>query len=136
VTLDTAAGSIAVTVLGSLPTEGLAVKVTAAAAGEVVGAGHGLVGLPIHVNITNPQYWTPDDPFLYDLEVTLAGASRVVSHPFVITTLWDCDSRGCGKVKLSELAPHHQNHHMAHMVKGSKGVFQHGCRWAWDSRGY
>ena len=32
------------------------------------------------INIPNPKLWTPDDPFLYDLDITLASKGSVVDH--------------------------------------------------------
>jgi Alpha-L-arabinofuranosidase B (ABFB) domain/Glycosyl hydrolases family 2, sugar binding domain/Glycosyl hydrolases family 2 len=41
--------------------------------GSVVGTASGSVGANIRVPVPNAHLWTPDDPFLYDLRVTLTG---------------------------------------------------------------
>ncbi|WP_306211268.1 AbfB domain-containing protein [Actinoplanes sp. RD1] len=45
--------------------------------GTVVGTATGTVGSAIRINVTNPHLWTPDDPFLYDLRVTLSSGDTV-----------------------------------------------------------
>ncbi|MBV1855621.1 AbfB domain-containing protein [Catellatospora tritici] len=41
--------------------------------GVVVGSATGAPGAHLRVNVPNAHLWTPDDPFLYDLRVTLTG---------------------------------------------------------------
>ena len=41
--------------------------------GTVVGTANGSIGTTIRVPVPNAHLWTPDDPFLYDLRVTLTG---------------------------------------------------------------
>ncbi|WP_182906893.1 AbfB domain-containing protein [Microbispora sp. H13382] len=41
--------------------------------GTVVGSATGAVGSHIRVPVPNARLWSPDDPFLYDLRVTLTG---------------------------------------------------------------
>ncbi len=45
--------------------------------GTVVGTGTGTVGTSFRIPVPNARLWTPDDPFLYDLRVTLAGGDAV-----------------------------------------------------------
>ena len=47
------------------------VKVIAKEKGEVVGASRGFHKNRLYVSLDNPKLWSPDDPFLYDLEVQL-----------------------------------------------------------------
>jgi hypothetical protein len=50
---------------------------------EPIGIGSGEVGSPIRVAIPDARLWGPDDPFLYDLQVSLTGAEggdRVASY--------------------------------------------------------
>lgn len=42
--------------------------------GSVVGSATGAVGAHIRVPVPGARLWSPDDPFLYDLRVTLTGA--------------------------------------------------------------
>ncbi len=57
------------------------VAVVARAEGEEVALGTGAPGAAIVLRIDAPRPWSPDDPFLYDLEVRLAdGSDRVTSY--------------------------------------------------------
>ncbi|MDN3272290.1 AbfB domain-containing protein [Streptomyces sp. MA15] len=51
--------------------DGATVRVTARDGDRVVGTGTGAPGEPIQVPVPDPHLWSPDDPYLYDLEVTL-----------------------------------------------------------------
>ncbi len=42
--------------------------------GQVVGSADGALGEHIRVPVPNAHLWSPDDPFLYDLRVSLAGS--------------------------------------------------------------
>ena len=46
-------------------------QVTASASGQLQGQASGAVGQPFDLQIPNPQLWSPDQPFLYGLEVVL-----------------------------------------------------------------
>lgn len=52
------------------------VRATAYAAGRTVGSVTGPAGEPLALPVPRPRLWTPDDPFLYDLEVELLGAGE------------------------------------------------------------
>ncbi|MFC5286436.1 AbfB domain-containing protein [Actinokineospora guangxiensis] len=45
--------------------------------GRVVGSASGAVGSRVRVPVPNARLWSPDDPFLYDLRVTLASGDAV-----------------------------------------------------------
>lgn len=46
--------------------------------GAIVATGKSVVGETVDLHISDPKLWTPDTPFLYDLELTLfAGGRRV-----------------------------------------------------------
>lgn len=48
-------------------------QVTASASGQVQGQASGTVGQDFVLQISNSHLWSPDDPFLYDLEVVLVS---------------------------------------------------------------
>jgi hypothetical protein len=57
-------------------------KVTATARdrkGRTVGSVTGAANAPLTLKVTKPHLWTPDDPYLYDLDVTL-GQDKVRSY--------------------------------------------------------
>lgn len=55
-------------------TGGTQARVEVLTGGAVVGSATGPVDARIRVPVPNAQLWSPDDPFLYDLRVTLTGA--------------------------------------------------------------
>ncbi|MEV4702129.1 LamG-like jellyroll fold domain-containing protein [Actinoplanes sp. NPDC049316] len=58
--------------------EGLKVRAVARSKGKVVGKVTGAAGTQLSVPVPNAHVWTPDDPYLYDLEVTLLNGNRVL----------------------------------------------------------
>lgn len=48
--------------------------------GKVVAKGRALAGRSASVSIAKPHLWSPDDPFLYDMEVTLTVNGKVVDR--------------------------------------------------------
>ncbi len=56
---------------------GQAVTAQVLAGGTVVGTANGTVGASFRIPVPNARLWTPDDPFLYDLRVTLASGDAV-----------------------------------------------------------
>lgn len=69
---DVAAGEVVVTVSAEGNTDGSIVSVRVPRAGRSPLRGAGKVGEAIRVKVPNARLWSPDDPHLYDLEVTLA----------------------------------------------------------------
>ncbi|HEY5219503.1 MAG TPA: sugar-binding domain-containing protein, partial [Gemmatimonadaceae bacterium] len=45
-----------------------------------VAAADGVTGQPLTVKLTSPQLWSPSDPHLYHLRLTLAGGDTVLSY--------------------------------------------------------
>lgn len=76
-TPDAAAGTLSVEPQGVRP--GLAVTATAYDGKRKVATVSGRTGSPLTLKIKNPRLWSPDDPFLYDLKVSV-GADRVNSY--------------------------------------------------------
>ncbi|GAB3440592.1 hypothetical protein GCM10027570_06200 [Streptomonospora sediminis] len=56
---------------------GATAHVTVRDGGTVVGTASGKPGSTIEVPVPDPHLWSPDDPFLYDVEVTLNRGSKV-----------------------------------------------------------
>jgi beta-galactosidase/beta-glucuronidase len=59
---------------------GQTVQASVLQGGVQVGVGTGAVGSPITINLPNPQLWSPDYPFLYDLNVSLVSGSTTVDR--------------------------------------------------------
>jgi len=76
-TPDVAGGVLKVTA-NTIRGEGLKVRAVARAGGKVVGRVTGVAGTQLKVPVPNAKLWSPDSPFLYDLEVTLLNGARTV----------------------------------------------------------
>jgi len=61
-----------------LRSQDLHVRARASASGRTVAVAQGKAGAPLRVEIPNPHLWSPDDPFLHDLEVDLVHGGSVV----------------------------------------------------------
>ncbi len=57
---------------------GIKAVITASARGKKVGSVSGMVGDVFAIEVPNAHLWSPDDPFLYGLEVTLTRNNKVV----------------------------------------------------------
>ncbi|QFZ18166.1 AbfB domain-containing protein [Saccharothrix syringae] len=79
---DVAAGVLDLVVRG---TAGRQVRAEVLAGGRVVGAADGTTGAHLRVPVPDARLWSPDDPFLYDLRVTLG--SDVVTGYFGMRSL-------------------------------------------------
>ncbi|MFF0163514.1 PA14 domain-containing protein [Streptomyces sp. NPDC005263] len=76
-TPDVDAGRLTVEAQGVRP--GVPITATAYDGGRRVATARGRTGGPLTLTIENPRLWSPDDPFLYDLRVTV-GTDRVGSY--------------------------------------------------------
>jgi hypothetical protein len=71
-TPDVGAGVLDLVVQGS-GIAGQQARAEVLSGGAVVGTATGAVGSHLRVPVPNARLWSPDDPFLYDLRVTLTG---------------------------------------------------------------
>ncbi|MDQ0313458.1 hypothetical protein J2S46_008111 [Kitasatospora herbaricolor] len=76
-TPDIDTGTLAVTVNSPGAPAGTLVKAVAKdTAGNVVGSVSGPANTLLHLPVSNQHLWTPDDPYLYDLKVTLTNGKQ------------------------------------------------------------
>jgi hypothetical protein len=59
---------------------GQRVEAIASTHGRVVGRAEGMVGSELRIPVPNARLWSPDDPFLYDLQVTLRDGDREIDR--------------------------------------------------------
>ncbi|MDX1963280.1 MAG: glycoside hydrolase family 2 TIM barrel-domain containing protein [Pirellulales bacterium] len=74
-TPDIDAGTLEIRTLGSTPFENKQTRVKVYAGNQLAGTATAKNGEPLLVKIANPQLWSPDQPFLYDVVVTLHDAA-------------------------------------------------------------
>lgn len=74
---DAATGRLTVEAKGVR--DGVRITATAYDRGREVATASGRTGRPLPLTIRDPHLWSPDDPFLYDLKVSV-GADRVGSY--------------------------------------------------------
>ena len=75
---DVDAKSLRLRVAANSFSDGLRVEAVASIAGREVARVAGLPNAELVMALPDPHLWTPDDPFLYDLKVTLIGGGRVL----------------------------------------------------------
>ncbi|MFD9127097.1 LamG-like jellyroll fold domain-containing protein [Kitasatospora sp. NPDC059571] len=76
-TPDIDGGTLAVTVNSPGAPAGTLVRAVAKdAAGNIVGSISGPANTLLHLPVANQHLWTPDDPYLYDLKVTLTSGKQ------------------------------------------------------------
>ncbi|KAB8143755.1 beta-galactosidase [Chloroflexia bacterium SDU3-3] len=59
---------------------GQTVQATASAGGLPVGSASGAVGAELRIPVPSPHLWSPEDPFLYDVDVKLVGGGSTVDQ--------------------------------------------------------
>jgi hypothetical protein len=60
--------------------EDISVEVVARASGQEAGHVGGMANTELFLPIANPKLWSPNEPFLYDLEVRLKGADQEIDR--------------------------------------------------------
>jgi hypothetical protein len=73
-------GSVTVTVGSAGAEPGDVIRVTAASAGTASGSGSGNPGEPVTIALPGARLWSPSDPFLYDLRVSIERAGRTLDE--------------------------------------------------------
>ena len=58
--------------------ENLRVEAVALAGGQEIGSVTGPANAELILNLPDPHLWSPDDPFLYDLKVTLKDGDKTL----------------------------------------------------------
>jgi len=81
--------------------EGEALTVRAFADGAPVAVARGEAGTPLSLTIARPRAWSPDDPFLYGLEVSLASGDTVRSYFGMRDIAVGPDSKGAIRLLLN-----------------------------------
>ncbi len=79
-TPDLDAGTLTVRIHASGAGASAGVRVTALAGDSVAAHASGTVTSGVTLHLSHPRAWSPDDPFLYDLRVTLASGDTVTSY--------------------------------------------------------
>ena len=76
---------VQLTVHGSKGAAGSSFKAIVTAKGKKVASAEGSVGESVEIAIPNPQLWSPESPFLYDLDVSLqpSPSTRQARLPFL-----------------------------------------------------
>lgn len=65
---------------GSHDVAGLSVKVTATDGGKTIGASEGLLHETIEMAVPKTQLWSPDNPVLYDLTISLVDHGEIIDQ--------------------------------------------------------
>jgi len=85
--------------------DGLQVEALASAEGTTLGHVTGLPGAELFLPIANPKLWSPDSPFLYDLQVTLRmdgqETDRVASYFGMRKVALKKDGQGHAQITLN-----------------------------------
>jgi hypothetical protein len=77
---DLDAQGLRLTVMAASLADELEVEAVAQAGGQVVGRAVGTPNAPLLLPVPNARLWSPEDPFLYDLEVKVKRGGRVVDQ--------------------------------------------------------
>ena len=79
-TTDVDTGTLALTVDTGGDPSGLTVRAVVGNGSEAVATAEGAAGQPLRVQVPDARLWSPDDPFLYDLDVTVLDGEQEVDR--------------------------------------------------------
>ena len=68
--------------------------------GTIVGTATGAAGEELTIAVPNAKLWSPDNPYLYDLDVTATGGDKVESY-FGMRSIEISEAGGVQKIKLN-----------------------------------
>ncbi|WP_374945863.1 PA14 domain-containing protein, partial [Agreia sp.] len=99
---DLAAGAVSVTVDAAAASDSDQVTLTVREknGGAVIGTGTGTAGVSIPVAVPNAHLWSPDDPYLYDLDVAITGGDTAKSY-FGMRSIEISEVGGVQKITLN-----------------------------------
>ncbi len=80
VTPDVDAGTVTLRAIVSGAGPGSRLRAVARAGDSVVARGEGAADAPLALHLPEPRLWSPDDPFLYGLSISLTGGDSVESY--------------------------------------------------------
>ena len=79
-TTDVDTGTLALTVDTGGDPSGLTVRAVVRDGAQAVATAEGAAGQPLRVQVPDARLWSPDDPFLYDLDVTVLDGEQEVDR--------------------------------------------------------
>lgn len=97
-------GLVRVTVDSASATAGATVSVKVLDAGTVAASTDGKANEPINLAIPNAKLWSPENPFLYDLDITLRSGSGQADHVtsyFGMRSIKVADAGGVKRILLN-----------------------------------
>ncbi len=92
--------ALTVTVVSERAVPGTAARVQLSSAGVAVASASLVVGEASRIEVPNARLWSPEDPHLYDIEVTL-GTDQVRSYAGLRTVGMAPDARGVPRLTLN-----------------------------------
>lgn len=92
--------AVEITVTGSAEAADAATAIVLRADGEIVATADGRTGRPIVLPIDDVREWSPEDPYLYDIEVRL-GTDTVTSYVGMRSVAVERDSAGTPRLILN-----------------------------------
>jgi hypothetical protein len=95
---------------------------------KAFGFAHGAIGKELQIRIKDPRLWTPDSPFLYDLEVALGEeASRTESKtPKALTVSYEMVDRVTSYFGMRKISLGKDEAGILRLCLNNKPLFQYG----------